>query len=478
MGDLLKSQVFSRFGVNSTPTDRLGSPTTWFNIPNEVDGTPDGNGIETFQLDTEHKDPGIKYGPFTAKRNAGAQQFKTPIYPENAKLLLDMALALQSTGLPAFHTFEQYFNTTLGGSPRAIGRRLTGLIATGFTLSFDRGNPQGLSFALDHLINGDYAITTSAINISAATNASPIVITTSASHGYTTGDVVTIVGVLGNTAANGTWPITVLTGTTFSLTGSTGNGAYTSGGTVTKNYPGPTFPAQSPYITKNCFVDLVFGDASNALGAWSGDKLDLRSLSLSYKGPIDPDLFVPNPSVPELDMAWTKVFPGTPTLDISGQVIVADGSYLNLLRLNNLRKLKVRVMAYGATPSGITTSATNLAAAGTSIVVASSTGFAIGDQIILIQPTANLQQVVTITNIVSTTLTITAADVAMNGGTETILVRNTAFQVMASLALITQNPSKPKAAGNVRVADFAAQTVLPAGQTSIVSYLAYNDDNT
>lgn len=69
-------------------------------------------------------------------------------------------------------------------------------------------------------------------SITGATNASPIVVTITA-HGYATGDQATIAGVLGNTAANGTWTITVLTANTFSLTGSTGNGAYTSGGTCT-----------------------------------------------------------------------------------------------------------------------------------------------------------------------------------------------------------------------------------------------------
>lgn len=67
-------------------------------------------------------------------------------------------------------------------------------------------------------------------SITGATNASPIVIT-SASHGLTTGDRVTITGVGGNTAANGTWIITRLDANTFSLNGSTGNGSYTSGGT-------------------------------------------------------------------------------------------------------------------------------------------------------------------------------------------------------------------------------------------------------
>lgn len=81
--------------------------------------------------------------------------------------------------------------------------------------------------------NGLYDITAApTFSVSGATNASPIVITTTTNHGLTTGDKVTITGVTGNTAANGTFTITVTGAATFSLDGSTGNGAYTSGGTV------------------------------------------------------------------------------------------------------------------------------------------------------------------------------------------------------------------------------------------------------
>jgi len=70
--------------------------------------------------------------------------------------------------------------------------------------------------------------------ITAATNASPIAVT-STTHGYSTGDALNITGVVGNTAANGTWIITVIDANTYSLNNSTGNGAYTSGGISTKN---------------------------------------------------------------------------------------------------------------------------------------------------------------------------------------------------------------------------------------------------
>lgn len=71
----------------------------------------------------------------------------------------------------------------------------------------------------------------SALTITGATNASPIVIT-SVAHGLITGAVVTVAGVGGNTNANGTFKITKLTADTFSLDGSAGNSAYTSGGTA------------------------------------------------------------------------------------------------------------------------------------------------------------------------------------------------------------------------------------------------------
>jgi hypothetical protein len=65
--------------------------------------------------------------------------------------------------------------------------------------------------------------------ITGATNATPIVITAEG-HGYRNNDPIVITGVGGNTAANGVWLITVLTADTFSLNGSVGSGAYTSGG--------------------------------------------------------------------------------------------------------------------------------------------------------------------------------------------------------------------------------------------------------
>jgi hypothetical protein len=69
-------------------------------------------------------------------------------------------------------------------------------------------------------------------SVTNASNASPINITASVPHGLATGQIVTINGVTGNTAANGSWPIIVTSPTNFTITGSVGNGAYVSGGSI------------------------------------------------------------------------------------------------------------------------------------------------------------------------------------------------------------------------------------------------------
>lgn len=67
--------------------------------------------------------------------------------------------------------------------------------------------------------------------ILSSTFATPIVVETAVAHLLTDGDVTVISNHATNTAANGTWIITYLTATTFSLVGSVGNGVGGATGT-------------------------------------------------------------------------------------------------------------------------------------------------------------------------------------------------------------------------------------------------------
>lgn len=71
------------------------------------------------------------------------------------------------------------------------------------------------------------------LTVTNATNATPIVITTSAPHGIVDVGWVTVANVVGNVAANGQWVAQRVDNTSLILRGSVGSGAYTSGGTAT-----------------------------------------------------------------------------------------------------------------------------------------------------------------------------------------------------------------------------------------------------
>lgn len=76
--------------------------------------------------------------------------------------------------------------------------------------------------------------------ITNASNNTPIQITTSVPNNFSNGQQVFISGVNGNTAANGTFTISVVDTTHFNLVGSSGSGTYTSGGIAAAQFTSST----------------------------------------------------------------------------------------------------------------------------------------------------------------------------------------------------------------------------------------------
>jgi hypothetical protein len=69
---------------------------------------------------------------------------------------------------------------------------------------------------------------------SSTTNTTPITVNVAGGHGCSTGDLIRITGITGNTNANGIWDIVVVSPTAFTLTGSVGNGTSTTSGVLTR----------------------------------------------------------------------------------------------------------------------------------------------------------------------------------------------------------------------------------------------------
>lgn len=125
-----------------------------------------------------------------------------------------------------------------------------------------------------------------ALTITGATNASPIVITTSTVHGLLTGHQVYIASVGGNTAANNSltnlnWTITYVSTTTFSLDGSTGNSSYTSGGTCTPALIGSVGGA----FSSQRLLD-IYNDARFTLFRAMRSVMDKASLTQAIRGNV------------------------------------------------------------------------------------------------------------------------------------------------------------------------------------------------
>lgn len=118
--------------------------------------------------------------------------------------------------------------------------------------------------------------------ISAASNASPIQITTTTTHGLTTGQQVIISGVTGNLAANGTFQITVNNTTQFTLNSTTGNGAYTGGGIVNT-----TAFSNSVNFTEGTPVLAVGSDgytSAQVSNTYSGDAFFTSTVNNPFSG--------------------------------------------------------------------------------------------------------------------------------------------------------------------------------------------------
>jgi len=107
------------------------------------------------------------------------------------------------------------------------------------------------------------------IVVTNATATNPIQITTSTATQLVTGDTVNILGVVGITAANGTFTITVIDSTHFTLDGISGVGTYTSGGMVgskNKNIQITNCKFTSSIATRFAFVSLLLGGQESYYG--------------------------------------------------------------------------------------------------------------------------------------------------------------------------------------------------------------------
>jgi hypothetical protein len=183
--------------------------------------------------------------------------------------------------------------------------------------------------------------------VTAATNASPIAITTAEPHGYQSGMQVSISGVVGNTAANGTFTITVVDSTSFTLTGSTGNGAWASGGSVVGILSGKPILAANPapptpeQIAITAALGLSAQDISSILaftGASNTLSLDTLNMLMRYQRLSSALSLQVADLILWIQLTAGKPFAGTPddTLEFYRRFNVLRGTGLGAVDLDYL----------------------------------------------------------------------------------------------------------------------------------------------
>lgn len=138
-------------------------------------------------------------------------------------------------------------------------------------------------------------------SITAASNASPIQIT-SAGHGLATGAVVILENVGGNTNANGAWVITVVDANNFTLNGSSGNAAYTSGGDWRQ------IPAGAQFVEISCEgANVRYRDDGTDPTSTLGSLIKSSDPPKIYRGNLQKIKFIGESGTPNLTINFFKI---------------------------------------------------------------------------------------------------------------------------------------------------------------------------
>ena len=152
--------------------------------------------------------------------------------PQDYRADVIQALSAVTVGLTT--TLKTALRNVSGVQARLVSVRAVGTL---FEVIVGGGDPYAVANAIFNSVGNPLVLTGSTLSVLGITQANPGIVTTNLNHGFSTGQVISISGVVGMTAINGVnLTITVLSATTFSVgVNTTGYGAYVSGGVVLPN---------------------------------------------------------------------------------------------------------------------------------------------------------------------------------------------------------------------------------------------------
>ncbi len=143
-----------------------------------------------------------------------------------------MAGIASAQGMATF--LKTRLQTVSGVQARLVSvRQITG---GGWEVICGGGDPYQVAYQIYSALFDVSTLTGSVLSVENITKANPGVVTTDLNHGFATGQIINIAGVVGMTEVNNTpLTVTVLTEKTFSIGNTSTFGAYVTGGVVTPN---------------------------------------------------------------------------------------------------------------------------------------------------------------------------------------------------------------------------------------------------
>jgi hypothetical protein len=153
-------------------------------------------------------------------------------------------------------------------------------------------------------------------------------ITTTPAHGRRTGDWVSVISVGGVPNATGVWKITVISGTTYDLQGSTFGGAYTSGGTAQGNPIQETTGTWAPIVQASGGVRWDGVNMANSLGYWSCPQPAITSVAGTTSSNVN---FGPQPRDVVLATAAAGTLVNSAASDVATYTYTLPAGILNFV---------------------------------------------------------------------------------------------------------------------------------------------------
>jgi hypothetical protein len=165
---------------------------------------------------------------------------------------------------------------------------------------------------LQAIIEADLCRRRVSVNSTSGNGVSPIQVTLSEPIDFNTGDSITLFGILGNTAANGTFTVTKVDKHTFTLDGTTGNGAYLSGGWAGPfDMWSPAYDEITPTIAQVIVHNLYPSGSFGAMTAAMTRTSSATGLHFAFVLPASADDLIQGHSYRTFDVTITLSVPYT-----------------------------------------------------------------------------------------------------------------------------------------------------------------------